>query len=344
MSDSDGDVVVAEEATPESLVDQPNSHHSNNPNTSTTQSCQSIQENGALSVERTDNQGSSSAAADVTSISHSAEVNKQSTTHVSTGTVRNIHDSNGDGTLGQGAGSSPCQSGAISSTLCATNCAENSTSPSAGLVASGAGRPCSTSTPLAAGGQRYPSQLTRNYNQDREHFEREEEENWEEVAEGMGNVAGSILGYSPLVFENNEEGGDEQLDELYVPISGYEVMEQRAKFTVFKLNVQKTATEGYFIFRRYTDFTRLNMKLKILYPCFRLALPPKRWFGNNFDPIFLEDRMLGLQAFLNNITGHKEIRKSAPVKEFLCLNDPPGPHDSLEESRVMVESLGRSCI
>nr|XP_054762732.1 sorting nexin-16-like [Lytechinus pictus] len=103
---------------------------------------------------------------------------------------------------------------------------------------------------------------------------------------------------------------------------------------VFKLNVQKTATEGYFIFRRYTDFTRLNMKLKILYPCFRLALPPKRWFGNNFDPIFLEDRLLGLQAFLNNITGHKEIRKSAPVKEFLCLNDPPGPHDSLEESRV----------
>ncbi|XP_063951377.1 sorting nexin-16-like [Lytechinus pictus] len=81
------------------------------------------------------------------------------------------------------------------------------------------------------------------------------------------------------------------------------------------------------------------MKLKILYPCFRLALPPKRWFGNNFDPIFLEDRLLGLQAFLNNITGHKEIRKSAPVKEFLCLNDPPGPHDSLEESRVMVESL-----
>nr|XP_054762721.1 uncharacterized protein LOC129269268 [Lytechinus pictus] len=250
MSDSDGGVVVAEEATPESLVDQSNSHHSNNPNTSTTQSCQSIQENGALSVERTDNQGSSSAAADVTSISHSAEVNKQSTTHVSTGTVRNIHDSNGDGTLAQGAGSSPCQSSTISSTPCATICAENSTAPSAGLVASAAGRPYSTSTPLAAGGQRYPSQLTRNYNQDREHFEREEEEeNWEEVAEGMGNVAGSILGYSPLVFENNEEGGDEQLDELYVPISGYEVMEQRAKFTVsIKFNLCRDIRRNSYFF------------------------------------------------------------------------------------------------
>lgn len=51
----------------------------------------------------------------------------------------------------------------------------------------------------------------------------------------------------------------------------------------------------------------LCAQLKSLFPGFRLSLPPKRWFRNNFDKNFLEDRMIGLQAFLDNITGHKDI-------------------------------------
>ncbi|PIK43403.1 putative sorting nexin-16 [Apostichopus japonicus] len=109
--------------------------------------------------------------------------------------------------------------------------------------------------------------------------------------------------------------------------------------TVFKLHVQKNANESWFIFRRFTDFERLNSQLAYLFPNFRLALPPKKWFGNNFDPMFLEDRQLGLQAFLNNICGHKDIVISDCVREFLCVDDPPGPHDSLEESRALCESL-----
>ncbi|XP_072051975.1 sorting nexin-16-like [Amphiura filiformis] len=116
-------------------------------------------------------------------------------------------------------------------------------------------------------------------------------------------------------------------------------MEQRAKFTVFRIQVQFSEVDSWFIFRRYTDFVRLNDRLRLIYPSFRLALPPKRWFGSNFDPNFLEDRQLGLQAFLNNITGHKEIVQSDPVREFFCLDDPPGAHDSLEESRALCESL-----
>lgn len=137
-----------------------------------------------------------------------------------------------------------------------------------------------------------------------------------------------------------------------------------------------------------------------MFPGFRLALPPKRWFKDNYDSDFLEDRQLGLQAFLQNLIAHKDIanwyvtitfhviashiffivkgllnneqlllnhfnshapsnhmqmlllcygakrtRKqshahlclvfaSLGVREFLCLDDPPGPFDSLEESRV----------
>ncbi|XP_071959207.1 uncharacterized protein [Antedon mediterranea] len=129
------------------------------------------------------------------------------------------------------------------------------------------------------------------------------------------------------------------IEDLYVPIVGYEVMEQRARFTVFKIHVRKSPTENWFVFRRYTDFVRLNTKLKRFFPTFRLALPPKRWFGDNYDANFLEDRQLGLQAFINNVTSHKDILQCKFTREFFCLDDQPGAHDSLEESRALCDSL-----
>ena len=114
-------------------------------------------------------------------------------------------------------------------------------------------------------------------------------------------------------------------------------------FQIFKIQVKKGSDDHWFIFRRYTDFVRLNKKLRILFPHFRLALPPKKWFGDNFDHNFLEDRMMGLQAFLNNIVGHRAVCNSHPVREFLCLDDPPGPHDSVEESRVSTFSVIYTC-
>ncbi|XP_035679190.1 sorting nexin-16-like isoform X3 [Branchiostoma floridae] len=156
----------------------------------------------------------------------------------------------------------------------------------------------------------------------------------------------------------------EEFEGLRVPIIGYEIMEQRARYTLFKIHVQVEADEGWFVFRRYSDFQRLNEKLKArfpgyrfglsddeenndgvvgklrnLFPTFRLALPPKRWFKDNFDPTFLEDRILGLQAFVNNVIGHVDIVDSDPVREFFCLDDPPDPLDRLEESRALCESL-----
>ncbi|XP_051879736.1 sorting nexin-16 isoform X1 [Pristis pectinata] len=120
---------------------------------------------------------------------------------------------------------------------------------------------------------------------------------------------------------------------------GYEVMEERAKFTVYKILVKNHLEENWVVFRRYTDFSRLNDKLKEMFPGFRLALPPKRWFKDNYDPNFLEERQLGLQAFLQNLVAHKDIANSTSVREFLCLDDPPGPFDSLEESRAFCETL-----
>ena len=128
-------------------------------------------------------------------------------------------------------------------------------------------------------------------------------------------------------------------EEVQVPIMGYEVMEERAKFTVFKINVQRTEGDNWFVFRRYTDFVRLNERVKKRFPGLSLSLPPKRWFRDNYDKNFLEDRLLGLQAFVNNCTSHREICNSKPVRDFFCFDDPPGPHDSIEESRAHCENL-----
>ncbi|KAK7075846.1 Sorting nexin-16 [Halocaridina rubra] len=125
-----------------------------------------------------------------------------------------------------------------------------------------------------------------------------------------------------------------------MPIVGYEVLEERSRFTIFKIQVfHQPSGDQWFVFRRFTDFVRLNKKLQKEFPGLRFALPPKRWFGDNFDPIFLEDRQIGLQAFIDNIIGHTKIREKKCVRDFFCLDDPPGAHDTLEESRAMCQSL-----
>ncbi|XP_056593788.1 sorting nexin-16 [Triplophysa dalaica] len=134
-------------------------------------------------------------------------------------------------------------------------------------------------------------------------------------------------------------GPDWEERPLTPTVLGYEVMEERAKFTVYKVLVKKSPEESWVVFRRYTDFSRLNEKLKEMFPGFRLSLPPKRWFKDNYDTEFLEDRQLGLQAFLQNLVAHKDIANCWAVREFLCLDDPPGPFDSLEESRAFCETL-----
>ncbi|XP_055955677.1 sorting nexin-16 isoform X2 [Patella vulgata] len=128
-------------------------------------------------------------------------------------------------------------------------------------------------------------------------------------------------------------------DQLRVPILGHEVMESRSKFTVYKIEIERDGFDKWFVFRRYNDFYQLHEKLKEIFPNFRLALPPRRWFRSNYDKEFLEERTLGLQAFLNNITGHGDICNCKCVRDFFCFDDPPGPHDSLEESRALCENL-----
>ncbi|XP_051252230.1 sorting nexin-16-like isoform X2 [Dicentrarchus labrax] len=184
---------------------------------------------------------------------------------------------------------------------------------------------------------------------------------------------GDLLDGSSTLLE-----GDGWTERPITPtLLGFEILDERAKFTVYKILVTGCQGDSWVIFRRYTDFSRLSDKstgsklldrcaglhslllpnivfspehihlnsaclhltLKELFPSFSLALPSKRWFKDNYDEAFLEERQIGLQTFLQNLTLHKDIISSEAVKHFLCLVDPPGPFDSLEESRAFCETL-----
>ncbi|XP_033222378.1 sorting nexin-16 [Belonocnema kinseyi] len=129
-------------------------------------------------------------------------------------------------------------------------------------------------------------------------------------------------------------------EDLRIPIVGYEVMEERARFTVYKLRVELKTGGCWFVFRRYTDFFRLLTQLRRQKaPISHLTLPRKKWLGDNFAPSFLEERIRGLQTFVNGLLNSSELLSTPCVREFFCLDEPPTLSDTVEESRAIFEAL-----
>ncbi|KAG5678702.1 hypothetical protein PVAND_008350 [Polypedilum vanderplanki] len=128
-------------------------------------------------------------------------------------------------------------------------------------------------------------------------------------------------------------------DAIKIPIIGYEVMEERSRFTIFKLRIENYEKNNfYLVLRRFTDFTRLYTKLRQSFPHINLFLPKKKWFGNNFSAGFLDSRINGLQTFINIILSNKELRNSSIVREFFCLDEPPLYSESIEECKIIFEA------
>jgi hypothetical protein len=81
----------------------------------------------------------------------------------------------------------------------------------------------------------------------------------------------------------------------------------------------------WYVYRRFTDFQRLNDKLRLRYPHLDyLSLPSKSIFDMNvFNPVFIEKRQLGLQLYLNQLMSNKILLKESSVRQFLCIDEPP---------------------
>ncbi|CAG9770484.1 unnamed protein product [Ceutorhynchus assimilis] len=130
------------------------------------------------------------------------------------------------------------------------------------------------------------------------------------------------------------------LNPIQIPIVGYEIMEERARFTVYKLRIEnKINGDCWYVFRRYTDFVRLCNRFHNKFPQVVKHLPRKRWLKNNFDPIFLEERINGLQTLVNAILMDPQMICTKEIQDFFCLNEPPVHSDSNEESRAIFEAL-----
>lgn len=146
----------------------------------------------------------------------------------------------------------------------------------------------------------------------------------------QGSPTGNIMHSSFSVIADS--------DQIKIPIIGYEVMEERSRFTIFKLRIENYENNNFWlVLRRFTDFTRLHAKLKPLFPSVNMFLPKKKWF-NNFGQTHIDNRIAGLQAFINTILENSEMRRNPIVREFFCLDDPPLYSESMEECKAIFEA------
>ena len=64
----------------------------------------------------------------------------------------------------------------------------------------------------------------------------------------------------------------------------------------------------------------MKLQLKKKVPGFNVKLPPKRFFGNNFDPTLIKTRTAGLNDFMQKILSNSSLLNQEDVRDFLKLN------------------------
>eukprot|EP00094_Tigriopus_californicus_P008175 TCALIF_07871-PA protein Name:"Similar to Snx16 Sorting nexin-16 (Mus musculus)" AED:0.19 eAED:0.19 QI:0/1/0/1/1/1/2/0/144 len=67
----------------------------------------------------------------------------------------------------------------------------------------------------------------------------------------------------------------------------------------------------------------LFQKIRTSFPLHPFEFPPRKWLGNQFDPLFLGRRIQRLQGFLSNVLDDPEVRDHEIVRHFFCFDAPP---------------------
>ncbi|CAB4065252.1 SNX16 [Lepeophtheirus salmonis] len=111
-------------------------------------------------------------------------------------------------------------------------------------------------------------------------------------------------------------------------IIGYEIIPGDPKFTAYKIRVrqnEKWSTSellSWMVFRRYNDFLKLYKQIKREVVIKGVKLPGKSWFGDNFHPHFIGQRIIGLQLVMNQLLVYHDNQN---IRNFFCIDDPPTP-------------------
>ncbi|KAF0302688.1 Serine/threonine-protein kinase Sgk3 [Amphibalanus amphitrite] len=109
---------------------------------------------------------------------------------------------------------------------------------------------------------------------------------------------------------------DDSGSEIEVDITDSETWDH--KYTMYKLVIRRYS-QSWFVYRRYSEFYRLNEQLKKLVAMESHKLPGKRMWGN-LDPEFVRSRQLGLEEFARGLVTDERTRTLTIVQEFLQLH------------------------
>ncbi|EFA79055.1 Phox domain-containing protein [Heterostelium album PN500] len=102
----------------------------------------------------------------------------------------------------------------------------------------------------------------------------------------------------------NSNGGQEIIKSALI-VSTDTVSPDKKPYTVYKVQVE-TNKSMYIIWRRYSEFLDIDLKLRAAYPLSRLPFPPKKTFGK-MNNEFIEQRKDHLQQFVNALFTHPTL-------------------------------------
>ncbi|KAJ1524406.1 hypothetical protein ONE63_010906 [Megalurothrips usitatus] len=126
-----------------------------------------------------------------------------------------------------------------------------------------------------------------------------------------------------------------QLDDTDVLACTVEASHNIQGHTEYSIRVQRGPHPGkcWHINKRFRDFVNLNSLLGMY--GVSLPLPPKKFIGN-MDPLFIAERQIGLQNYLNVLQENPFLATSFPVRQFL---DPDHYPPSIHENALHSVSL-----
>ena len=106
---------------------------------------------------------------------------------------------------------------------------------------------------------------------------------------------------------------------------------ERFGFALYSLEIND-GRRNWVVYRRYSDFVRLNKKIKKAAPYLQLKLPPKRVFRSNFDNKFLLKRKVALEDFMRKLFSISTLMETDPIRSFFRLDNPPKPENLVIET------------